>query len=313
MRKNKGNRKNISGVYSCFLLKGLNQDRFINSLQKNGVRLYDIKKINEKSLRFKVNGKDDEKVFAINKDVWYNAYDIKKTGERGLLYPVLYALRNCGVIAGSLLFVAFSLCFNDVICDFSFNGTGSVYKRELTEYLNGKGIKKYSRFSDFNLEELEDQILSDNEFLSFVGCSKNGNRLVVYCNLSKEAPKALTGNATALVCDVDGEIESLKVYRGTAIVNVGDKVSKGAVLVAGYAEIKEQNVAVNVIASATVLYHREFVYYSQRSGQEENALLFAKEKAGYVEEKDCSVVCEQENGNYVYRVNMTVRRVLIVG
>lgn len=313
MRKGKGNRKSLKGVYSCFSSKGLNQDRFINSLKKNGVILYDIKKESEKSLTFKVNGKDDEKVFAINKDVWYNAYEIKKTGERGLLYPLLYLMRNCGVIAGGLLFIAFCICFNNVICGFYFTGTGSIYKRELVEYLNGKGITVYSRFSDVDLEKLEDDILADNEFLSFVGCYKKGNRLVIDCNLSKKSPKSLTGNAKELVCDVDGEIETIKVYRGTAKVNVGDKVSCGDVLVAGFAEIKEQTVEVNVIACATVLYKKEFVYYSKNSGQEENALLFAKEKAGDLEETDCVVICEEENGEYTYRVIMTVRRVLFAG
>ncbi len=313
MRKNKGHRADIRGVYSCFKLKGLNQDRFINSLKNKGIDLFDLKKQGERTLTFKVKRADEQKVFAINKNVWYNAYEISKMGEQGLSYPILYAVRNVGVIIGILFFIVFCIISNDYILSFSFTGTGAVYERQIKDYLKENGIEKYARFSSFSLNELEDKILADNDFLSFASVSKNGNVLVLDLTLSKSPPNSLSGNAEFLKSDVSGVIESLKVYRGTALKKVGEKVEIGDVIVDGFATVKEQTVKVNVIAYATILYQTERVYVSESIGEEDSALLFAREGLEDVEEVDFSVITTEENGKYKYTVKLTNRRVLFVG
>ena len=313
MRKNKKRRAGIRGVYTCFRLKGLNQDRFINSLKTKGIDLFDLKKSNERTLTFKVKRADEQKVFAINRNVWYNAYEISKMGEQGLSYPLLYAVRNVGVVIGILIFIAFCVISNDFILSFSFTGTGAVYERQIKDYLNEKGIAKYSRFSSFNLNELEDQLLADNDFLTFASVQKKGNVLVLDLTLSKEPPSSLSGKEEFLKSDVSGVIESIKVYRGTAIKKVGERVEVGEIIVDGFAAIKEQVVKVNVIAHATVLYQTERVYYSNNQGEETLALLFAREGLGDNEEVDYSISITKENGEYKYIVNLTNRRVLFVG
>ena len=130
--------------------------------------------------------------------------------------------------------------------------------------------------------------------------------------MSKESQSALDGNVYELLSDEDGVVESVKVYRGTAVVSVGDAVKKGDLLVGGYAVIKEQTVKVNLLATVTIIVEREFVYTSNSDGEEETALLFAEQQ---VDKEIVSGSTEKQfdGSKYVYKTTLKIRRVLFAG
>ena len=163
-----------------------------------------------------------------------------------------------------------------------------------------------------DLNSLGDKILKSNPHLSFASCKKNGNRLEIELVLSKQSQGALGGNVYELFSDEDGVVEIVKVYRGTALVSVGDAVRKGDLLVGGYAVIKEQTVKVNLLATVTLIVEREFIYTSEKDGEEETARIFAEQE---IDKEIVSGTTEKEfNGNeYVYKTTLKIRRVLFAG
>ncbi len=309
MRKDNGNRAFGQLIKSTYRIKGLNLDRFINTVRRQKIALYDVKKTSAKCMLVSVNLSDSEKFFAIGKDLCYN---IKKVRDKGALYPIFFLVKNFGLILGAFVFIATAVFFNDIIFDFSFSGSGKVYSREVKEYLNSVGVKEYSRFSSVDLNSLGDRILENNSHLSFASCVKNGNRLEIELIMSTEKVKTLDGNVYELKSDVDGVVEDVKVYRGTAEVKKGDNVKKGDLLVGGYAVIKEQTVKINLLATVTIIYEQKFTYVSEKDNEEQVAKMFAQEQT------DKEIVATKttksfDGKKFVYDTTLSIRRVIFAG
>lgn len=310
MRKNNVNRESLGLLKTTYSVEGLNLDRFINTAKKRGIALYEIKKYSNKRILVTVNFTDSRKFFAIAKELCYN---IKKVRDKGKAYPLLALYRSLGVFIGMLLITGTSVFLNNYIFSFAFTGSGSVYKREVYRYLNSRGVKEYARFSDINLDELENGILAEISHLSFASCKKVGNRLVIDLALSTEKVETLKGDVYALYSDVDGVVEDIKVYRGTATVSVGSNVKTGDLLVDGVAVIKEQTVKINILASITLNCFGEYEYRSNVEGEEEKAVMFAEQKFTDREIISSNVKTENIDGEYVYSVTVQYRRVLCAG
>lgn len=309
MRKNKFVRKSITGVYKTVVIKGLNLDRLINVLNKKGIELFSIRKMGNKTLTLRIKESDMQKFFAITNELCYNV-KVKSTG--GKFYIPFYLIKNFGIIIGAVIFTVCAVIFNDTLLDYSFSGTGSLYKNEVVSFLSEKGVKKYSRFSEIDLKTLGDEILSSFNGLSFASCEKRGNRLYIDLVLSEEKREVISGDVPYLISDADGVLTELKVYRGTAKLNVGDSVKKGDVIVDGYVLIRDTEVKVSVIARAVIVSEYSEEYVSEEKGQGDIALEFVKEKFGKVIES--ATVFERQNGDKtVYVVTLKYKNVLFAG
>ena len=59
-------------IFTRFTVEGLNLDRLIGTLSRRGIRLYRMRKINRKTLKFSLKNEDKQKFFAIMENMWYN-------------------------------------------------------------------------------------------------------------------------------------------------------------------------------------------------------------------------------------------------
>jgi len=311
LRKNKNVGKNLTkNLFTKYEISGLNFDRLLIALKKNGISLYNVKKTSSRKMFVSVNFSDNEKFFAIVKDLCYN---VKKVKDYGKTYPLLFLWRNLGLVLGLAFFIAATVFFNDTIFAFSYSGSGLIYKSEVESYLADKGITVWSRFSSLDLKRLGGDILEKNPHLSFVSCEKVGNRLKIELVLSETAPKNFDGEKTELLAPEDGVIETLKVYRGTAMLNEGDTVKAGDVLVVGNMTVKDHIVDVNVIATAGILAKREFVFVSALDGEEEKAIAFAEAEYSDYEIRSSGIEKTLSGEEYIYKVTLTVLVVVLTG
>jgi len=307
--KDKRGGKGLS-VLVTYRITGLNLDRFINTVKNRGVALYDVKKQSQNSIKVSVSLKQSEKFFAIAKELCYN---IRKIGLKGKAYPLYKLITSLGMVLGAIFFIATQLVFSDVVLECCYVGTGSVYQNEVQEYLFDMGVKKYSRFSKIDLDVLADQILSDGKRFSFVSCYKKGNRLMIDLTLARENTPIIDGEVYSLFSDVDGVVESVKVYRGTPLVKVGDQVKTGDLLVDGYAVIKEQTVKINVLATVTLIVKEQREYFFDQDGKEDYALALIEGDLADKEIVNSSVNKSVVDGGYLYQVVAEYKRILFAG
>lgn len=307
MRKNKVDRKKLN-LFAVYRVTGLNLDNLVNILKNKGVTLYDMQKFDNRTLTVSVNYADSEKFFAITRDLCYN---VKRIGEKGRFRFALKLFRNWGLLVGAIIFTVLSVFADDVILSVDYYGSGSVVAREINDYLISRGVAEFSRFSDIDLPALSDEILKISDKISFAECVKCGNRLKINLALSVSPVKTLDCDKESLVSDVDGEIEYVKVYRGTALKKAGDTVKIGEEICGGFAVIKDTEVKVGVIATAAVKACYVYEYSSENDNEEDVAEIFALVAFGDGEvlstETEKSV---SANGTYIYKIKIVYRRIL---
>lgn len=314
MWKNNGNRKGrLSSfplkAYCTYQIDGLNLDNLINYLVKQEIKLYNVKKVQNKRLIVSVNYVDSKKLFAIAKSLCYNIKKVKNTGRD---YPLIRLYKRIGLLLGAIVFVFAVITFNDFVLSVDYVGSGSVYKAQAQEVLLKEKVHEFSRFSSIDLRKLEDQILAKNECFSFVSCQKKGSRLIVELVLS-DNNNVLTGSQEKMLAGSCGVLERIKVYRGKALFKAGDLVKKGDLLVSGYATVKDQEVFVGVIAYASILTEYTFNYVSEQDNLEDAVLELYKNEM--YEENVVSEKIEKENlgEKFVYKCSLIVRREYTVG
>ena len=287
-------------LYSHYLITGLNLDRLINTLKKEGIVLYDAKKLDRKRLKLTISSSDDKKFFAKLRNMCYNVKKLKNTG---ILAPFLYLYKNVGVFIGLVVFIASTICFNNVLIDIDFTGTGSLYKNQVSFYLEERGIKRFTPFSKIGLQELESDLLTNFDF-SFVSAKKQGNRLIINSVLSTEPKNTIDTSKKRLISSVDGVVVNVNVYRGTAVVNVGDAVKKGDLLVDGYKIKKEEIIETYALACVTIKCEYNSVFESNLDEQEERAMLFAEQELGDKEIVNRVVNKIKQGDKFAYHVKL---------
>lgn len=308
MWKNNKNGNALKGLYySTYEIKGLNLDRLIDVYKKRGILLYNLKKRGNNRLLVTVTAKDDEKIFAISKELCYN---IKKLSNSGKAYPFLFLFRNFGLFLGAIIFTTFAFLSNDVILKVEYRGASSYYYRQAQDVLDEQGIGLFTKFSSFNTKVLAGKILGGSPNLSYASCQKRGNRLIIELAVKDEDAKVLKGNASALYCNYDGVVENIKVYRGQATVSQGESVKSGDLLVDGNVLIGENKVFVGVIASVSIKTTSVYKYTSQKDNMESEALAFALENSQSFALIDSAVQKEQLENGYLYTVTLICRKVI---
>lgn len=297
-------------LYVRYEIKGVNLDRLINYLQKSGVSLYDIKKFPDKRLRVSVNFKENQKFFAIIKDLCYT--DIVKIKTFGFGYPIYYLYTHLGMLIGSIIFILILTFFSSFVCKIEYVGSGNVLKPQVESFLLSEGITPFTRIDESQMKSLAEKILKNNPRLSFVSCKKDGSVLYIDLALSKEKNQVSNANTEYFYSTIDGEIESFKVYKGTFLKQVGDTVSVGELLVEGYMTIKEQRTFTGILAFVTLKTSDLFVYESEKPMEED--VLFALAE-GQIDGQTLNqtLQTQQTSNGYKYIVKTVYRHTLYVG
>lgn len=134
-------------IFTRFTVEGLNLDRLIGTLSRRGIRLYRMRKINRKTLKFSLKNEDKQKFFAIMENMCYN---VTETGEYGLgMIPALLG-RHPGAVLGVFL-LAFSLFFGDtVMTGVQFSGSGALYAAEAERTLEECGVRPFTFFAAYD-------------------------------------------------------------------------------------------------------------------------------------------------------------------
>ena len=235
-----------------------------------------------------------------------------KLKDKGKLYPIVYLIKNVGILLGALIFTLGCYLSNDKIFAITYSGSAVEYSAQVQEFLDKKGITTFTNFSSFNTKVLASEIMGQNPNLSFVSCTKKGNRLHLELALQSKDKLTLTGKQKDLFSSVEGVVEQVKVYRGTAVVNQGDTVKKGDLLVSSKMVVNEKELEVNVVAFLTIKTKLTCNFTSPIS-DDNSAVAFALGLAGDKAIIDYSLTKRKDKNQYIYQVHLICRHVIYVG
>ncbi len=204
--------------------------RFINLCSSNNIIIENVtKKDNVITLKCKI--KDFYKMHKLARKCGARIRISKKYG----LPFVSFRYRHRKILfTGIVFFIAFSYYLSSFIWYIDIQGNGDISKIELIERLRKYEITIGTKKENVDPHALEEQLLRDYPIINWVNVHKNGTTLELDMSLGlrsetieeKEEP-------TNIIATKEGVIVSATTSRGKQLVEVGDYVKKGDLLVSG--------------------------------------------------------------------------------
>ena len=193
---------------------------------------------------------------------------IKINKKRGLPF-LLNRYRKRKIFAFTLgIIIIAIIAVSNFIWNIEITGVDEIKQKEILEFIQSEGIDIGKYKYKIDLQNLINKIRIAREDFAWVGMEIKGTNLIIKIVEADEKPEIIDENEYCnIVAKKDGIISKVEAQNGTPIVNPGDTVKKGDILVQGWLEGKYTDnrfVHAEGRIIAKVWYsEKEKVYYNQ--------------------------------------------------
>ena len=251
-------------------IEGYYIERFINICQNRKILIWNLKRKKGVKLYFNIGIQDFKKLKQIARKTNCKMKIQKKRGLPFLLHK--YKKRKIFVVF--LLVVAIGIY---VSSGYIWNVDVQIEENKviegITQDLEKLGLKKGVKKSTIESDKMINEIRLKRNDISWIGIDLKGTNAIVKIVKADEKPEIIdSSDYCNIVAKKDGVITNIVAQNGTAVVNVGDEVKKGDILIAGYMEGKytdKRYVHSLGEVQAKILYKEsEKIYFTQETVRE---------------------------------------------
>lgn len=148
---------------------------------------------------------------------------------------VFYGLKRRPVLmVGLLMVIALTLWSQQYVWTIEVQGNETVNHQQILRTLAQLGVGVGTKRTDIQPQALENRVLDQIRELSWFTINANSTRAVVLVKERLAMPELVNSRApTNVVAARDGFVEEMEVYDGQALVEPGDTVLRGQLLVSG--------------------------------------------------------------------------------
>lgn len=220
----------ISG-YAEILLRGVRPERVLNMALSRGITIWDIRHEGQDQYRLKVSLGGYKALRAL---IRRSSCRVKLLRKKGLPFYLMRAKRRKVLVFGTFFFCLALYFLSSFVWFVEVTGNKLVPTETIlaksAEFGLARGVPKAA----FNRNELAARLLLQIPELSWVGIHAQGTKIIIEVAEKTLLPEDGENIPADLVARLDGVIEELLVLTGTPLVQEGDRVQKGQVLIAGY-------------------------------------------------------------------------------
>jgi len=203
---------------------------FINAVRRSDIRCYSQRCIYEEYTG-QIYYCDLEKLRILAEE--YKT-ELTVEGYAGKLFGVYRYKKRYGFIAGALAAAAVMCIMNNTIMKIEINGNSRLTDSHILSVLNEEGLRCGIYLSDPDLDRYRDILETRLPGVGWAGVRRSGSRIVVDIHEIDPPPSTLKNNIPCnIIADHDAVIISVRLRNGRCLVNEGDAVSKGDILVSG--------------------------------------------------------------------------------
>ncbi len=209
-----------------FKISGLNQEKLLNEISKT-CSLKGVDRLSKNETVFECSYFSHKKVEKIlkNKNI-----EVLEKQHFGIVSKFKQMATSYGLVVAIILFSVFCVVQNQFIVQYEIVGTKNLSRTEIVEFIkNNFSHNKYL----IDTENVEIGLVETFDQISFASCIVKGQTVVVNIK-EKLMPDEMLGNFLPIIANKDGKITKIELISGTAVVKVGDYVTKGSVLVEPY-------------------------------------------------------------------------------
>jgi similar to stage IV sporulation protein len=227
--------------YLQLKVEGYGAERFINGCARNGIVLWNVKRLGKKSLICFINTND---VFKIRPLARQADCKVKITKRLGAPFLLRKRKKRSGLMAGAFAFIFLMFLFSNVIWNIQVKGASPEINHQLRTVLQEMGIKRGKfHFLMPPPEKIQQALMENIDGVTWIGVNLNGTTYhfqVVEKTIPKEkenyGPRHLVATKKATIYDYF-------VEEGNIVVEINQTVQKGQTLITGILG-KEENTTV---------------------------------------------------------------------
>lgn len=210
--------------YATISVEGYFIERFINICISKQILLWNMKRKKSSFLYANIGIKDFKKIRKIAKTTKCRVKIEKKKGFPFLLHRYQKRKIFIGLLIG-IIFTIISL--SNFVWNIEIIGTNSISKEELLQELNEYGLKTGILKAKVNTKEVINNIRYHRDDIAWIGIKMIGTNMIVEVVEADKKPEIVDENEYCnIVSEQEGMITKINVQNGTALVKVGDIVTK---------------------------------------------------------------------------------------
>ena len=264
------------------------------------------RKIFAKNVKYVKNGcfltidaVDEQKFFAISRNMCYNVERIGYTGRFAFFKKLL---KSAGAVFGAAAFITFVCLCDAVVGEIVYKGDAAAVRRQI---LNG--VEK-GKICKADCSSLGEKIVISTDGISYATVTKSGRRIIVDVKSDEEKLDPIDVSKDEILSPADGKILRLNVLSGIAVVKIGDEVKKGQPIISGQYVHDDKTIKTYALGEAVI--ETKFVYEYESAGKgkqyENRAVALGKAKLGETEIISTAVELDESGEKIIYRAIFTV-------
>lgn len=220
----------IRGYY-VITVEGIEVERFLNHLIRNGINVYNVNKISSTKIQFCVDRYDMKRFKTVYRGSNYEIKVKQKTGIPFILKRIYKhkAMWICAIVSLFLLILT-----SQFVTDIYIQVPEGIKKEDIRKELYQAGLKPGVYKKSIDRKQLRDHIMLKFDEVAYMSINIKGTNVFVTVTKKAESLKAEEeSNYCNIIAQKNGIIEKMIPRSGNAIKASGDIVKKGDILISG--------------------------------------------------------------------------------
>lgn len=219
---------------------------FLLGKRKVRIKYYDAEKLINRMLSAKINMTDTTRVSSDTLELTVSGSDIKTlegiVSELGAEYEVISShglprifaryKKRYGIYIGAALFFLTVYTSTMFVWRIDVTGNENITREEVIALLSDSGVREGSFIPGIDVEYVQHSSILKGEEIAWLSLNRIGTVFTAEIR-EKLSNEEKDMSAVNIIAMFDGQIDSIEVYEGEAVVNVGDSVRKGDLLISG--------------------------------------------------------------------------------
>lgn len=220
----------VRGYYTI-VVEGLDTESFLNYLIRNKIYVYNVNRIEKTKIQFNIDRDNYKKLKKIHRS---NKFNIKVKKQTGIPFIAKRIYTYRGMIICAIISLIILMSTSQFVTDVYITAPEGIDKTALKKELYIQGVKPGVYKKSIDRKIVRDNIMGKFNQIAYVSINVKGTNMFVNITKKDESQNSEeNSNYCNIIATKDGIIEKVVPRSGEAIVEEGDIVKKGDVLVNG--------------------------------------------------------------------------------
>ena len=216
--------------YVLFQASGGFFERFLNLISKRNISLWDMETSPEETTG-KVYVKDYKSLAEFARQCGVRLRVKERFGFPFLTYKYR---KRLGLFIGAFAFIVLIIIMQNFVWTLDIVGNERNSTERVNYVLQELGLRPGAFIPSLDLQEIENKAVLELDHISWFTINNYGSRIVVEMKETTDPPEIIDEDTAAnVIASKAGIIRRTEVYSGKSVIEVGDVVAKGDLLVSG--------------------------------------------------------------------------------